>query len=314
MEYKDYYKILGLARDAGADEVKKAYRRLARKYHPDVSKEPDAEERFKEVAEAYEVIKDPEKRAAYDQLGTYKPGQEFRPPPDWEKHFRTFHFDSGGGRPGFDFSDFFSELFGGSAPQGTGFAKRGEDMEAAVQLTLEEALHGTEAEFQIMVPEADARGVIRRVPRRIAVRIPKGVTHGQTMRVPGKGGRGFGGSAGGDLYLKVAFRAHPLFRPAEHDLYLEVPLTPWEAALGATVVIPTLEGQARLKIPAGVRAGQKLRLAGRGLPKPAGHGSGDLFAVLQIVVPPVPSEREKALFEELKQVSDFNPRRHFEGS
>ena len=318
MQYKDYYKILGVDRDATADQVKKAYRLLARKYHPDVSKEPNAEEKFKEVAEAYEVLKDAEKRAAYDQLGTYQAGQDFRPPPDWDKHFRTFHADLGGGRggAGFDFSDFFSELFGGAhaGPRGRGFAMRGQDVEASVQLSLEEALHGTEASFQIAVPEADADGVVRRVPRQVKVRIPKGVIDGQTMRVPGKGGRGFGGSPDGDLYLKIKFRPHAVFRPADHDLYLEVPITPWEATLGATVNIPTAEGRARLKIPAGVRAGQKLRLHGKGLPKPGGRGAGDLFTVIQIVVPPAPSDEEKALFKELERVSRFNPRQHFEGS
>jgi curved DNA-binding protein len=317
MQYKDYYKILGLERGAGADEIKKAYRLLARKYHPDVSKEADAEERFKEVAEAYEVLKDPEKRAAYDQLGTYRSGQEFRPPPDWERHFAGREFEFGTGRGGFDFSDFFSELFGGPqqraghARSGRGFASRGQDVEASVELALEQALLGTEASFQLAVPEIGAQGVPRRVPRTIKVRIPKGVTDGQTMRVPGKGGHGTGGAADGDLYLHIAIKPHPLYKPVEHDLYLEVPVSPWEAALGANVVIPTPEGKAHLRIPAGVRAGQKLRLAGKGLPKPGGRGSGDLYAVIQIAVPKSLSEREKSLFEELAQASRFDPRSHF---
>lgn len=316
MQYKDYYKILGVERGAGADEIKKAYRLLARKYHPDVSKEANAEERFKEVAEAYEVLKDPEKRAAYDQLGTYRPGQEFRPPPDWEKHFagREFEFRNAGG--GFDFSDFFSELFGGAPREARGrggrsFAMRGQDVEASVELTLEQALHGTEASFQLAVPEIDAQGGPRRTSRTIKVRIPKGVSDGQTMRVPGKGGRGAGGSTDGDLYLHIAIKPHPLYKPVDHDLYLEVPVAAWEAALGANVVIPTPEGKAHLKVPAGVRTGQKLRLAGKGMPKPGGHGAGDLYAVIQIVVPKTLNEREKSLFEELAQGSRFNPRSHF---
>jgi len=317
MQYKDYYKTLGVPRGATADAIKKAYRLLARKYHPDVSKEANAEEKFKEVAEAYEVLKDPEKRAAYDQLGTWQPGQDFRPPPDWDRHARGFRFESGGPGGGFDFSDFFSELFGGAATGGRraqGFATRGQDVEATVELTLQQALHGTEANFQLAVPEMDASGHLHRTPRQIKARIPRGVSDGQVMRVPGKGGRGFGGAPDGDLYLKISFRPHALFRAVEHDLYIEVPVTPWEAALGATVDIPTLDGHARLKISAGVRAGQKLRLAGKGLPKPGGHGFGDLFAVLQIAVPGSLTEKEKSLFEDLARCSRFDPRRHFGGS
>jgi len=316
MQYKDYYKILGVTRDASADAIKKAYRLLARKYHPDVSKEADAEEKFKEVAEAYEVLKDPEKRSAYDQLGTWQPGQDFRPPPDWQRHAHGFHFQTGDTGAGFDFSDFFSELFGGAAAGGRrdqGFVARGQDVEATVELTLQQALHGTETSFQLAVPETDASGHFRRVARQVKARIPRGVSDGQTMRVPGKGGRGFGGAPDGDLYLKIRFRPHPLLRPVEHDLYIEVPVAPWEAALGATVDIPTLEGHARLRIPAGGRAGQKLRLSGKGLPKPGGHGFGDLFAVLQVVVPGTLTDQEKALFEELARSSGFEPRQHFKG-
>jgi curved DNA-binding protein len=317
MEYKDYYQILGVKRDAKADEIKKAYRVLARKYHPDVSKEANAEEKFKEVAEAYEVLKDTEKRAAYDQLGTWRQGQEFRPPPGWDKRAGGFHFDSGGaGAAGFDFSDFFAEMFGGgqrSARAGTA-AHRGQDVEATVELSLEDAMHGTEASFQLTVPELAGSGQLRRVPRQVKVRIPKGITDGKTMRVPGKGGRGIGGSPDGDLFLKIVIRPHRLFRPSGHDLYLDVPVTPWEAGLGAAVDIPTMGGRARLKVPPGVHSGQKLRLQGKGLPKPGGHGAGDLFALIQIAVPPNATAQEKELFEQLSKVSDFNPRAHFGGN
>lgn len=320
MQYKDYYKILGLARDATPDAIKKAYRSLARKYHPDVSKEKNAEERFKEVAEAYEVLKDADKRAAYDRLGTYQPGQDFRPPPGWEGGMgsRGFHFSTGGGggSDGMDFSDFFSELFGGGAARG-GTRRRqeaqreGQNVEATVELSLEQAMSGTEAKFQVVVPEPDASGHLRRATREIKVRIPKGVTQGKVLRVPGKGGRGLAGGRDGDLFLTIHISPHALFRPEGRDLYLDVPVTPWEAALGAAVEIPTPEGHARLRIPAGVRAGQKLRLAGKGLPGAGDDPAGDLLAVLQIAVPPKPSEREKALLEELAKASDFNPRSHF---
>jgi curved DNA-binding protein len=313
MQYKDYYKTLGLARGATPDAIKKAYRSLARKYHPDVSKEKNAEERFKEVAEAYEVLKDPEKRAAYDRLGTWQPGQDFRPPPGWEGGARGFSF--GSGDAGIDFSDFFAELFGGGARAGgrrqPDFSRAGQDVEATVELSVEQALHGTEASFEVRAPEPDASGHLRRNTRQIKVRIPKGVTDGQVMRVPGKGGRGMAGGRDGNLFLTIRFRPHPLFRSEGHDLYLDLPVSPWEAALGATVEIPTPEGHARLRIPAGVRSGQKLRLAGKGLPAAGGETAGDLLAVIQIVVPPSLSERERALFEELGHASSFQPRSHF---
>ncbi len=314
MQYKDYYRVLGVRRGAGQEEIKKAYRLLARKYHPDVSKEPDAEEKFKEAAEAYEVLKDPKKRAAYDQLGSWQPGQEFRPPPDWEKQFREFEFDLGGTRRG-DFSDFFSELFGLGRAAGRGgrFAARGQDLEAGVELTLEESLHGREAELQLALMEFDAQGRARRVPLSVRVRIPRGASDGQRLRVPGKGSPGSGGAPDGDLYLNIRLKPHPLFRPAGHDLYLELPVAPWEAALGTTLEVPTLEGRARIKVPAGSRSGQKLRLAGKGLPRPGG-GAGDFYCVLQVAAPGSLSERERALYEELARISRFNPREHFGGA
>ena len=304
MKYKDYYKILGVARDASADDVKKAYRKLARKYHPDVSKEKNAEESFKEVSEAYETLRDAEKRAAYDQLGSHAAGQEFRPPPDWSQHF-------------IDLADLLAGLTGGRARGRTGGRAAGRegpipgpDYEAMVRITLEQAFHGTEIELDLSVPEYDDRGVAHRVPHRIKVRIPKGVTDGQKLRVPGKGGKGMQGARAGDLYLDIQIQTHPLFRISGQDLYVDLPLAPWEAVLGTSVELPTLAGAVALKVPAGTRAGQQLRLAGRGLSRP-GEKSGDLFAIVAIVVPTVVNERERALFRELSESSNFDPRAHF---
>ena len=311
MKYKDYYKILGVERGAGEDDIKKAYRRLARKYHPDVSKEKDAEEKFKEVGEAYEVLKDAEKRAAYDQLGSYSPGQDFRPPPDWERQFGHGH--GFGEFAGADFGDFFADLFGGAHRAGGGMrgaAVAGRDYEVAVPITLEEASRGVERDLRLEMPETGPHGRTVRTPKTIKVRIPKGAADGQKLRVPGKGGQGARGGPAGDLYLNVAIEPHPLFKVSGRDLSLEVPLTPWEAALGASVEVPTLEGRVRLKIQPGARTGQKMRIAGKGLPQPGG-GHGDFYAVLQVVVPPTLTDQEKALFEELAGVSTFNPRGHF---
>jgi curved DNA-binding protein len=313
MKYKDYYAILGVARDAGEADIKKAYRKLARKYHPDVSKEPAAEERFKDVGEAYETLRDKEKRAAYDALGRHRPGQDFRPPPDWAQHFR-----GGGGEDfgGIDLSDLFASL-GGGFGRARGFGGRnmpipGEDFEVTVHLDLTEAARGTEVTLELAMREITPEGRILRTPRSVRARIPKGVTDGQKLRLRGKGGPGANGGPAGDLYLSIALHPHPLFRASGHDLYLEVPVTPWEAALGAQIEIPTLEGRLSLKIPAGSKAGQKLRVAGQGLPQPHG-GAGDLYAVLSIAVPGTLSAREKELFEQLRAASGFDPRGHFAG-
>lgn len=317
MKFKDYYQILGVARDASEDDIKKSYRKLARKYHPDVSKEKNAEEKFKEVSEAYEVLRDKEKRAAYDRLGTHRPGEDFRPPPDWAEQF-TRGYGAGGfgaGGEGIDFADLFGDLFGvGRGARGRGgFAMAGQDYEAIVHVTLEEAARGTEVSLDLNVPEYDTDGMPRRVPKTIKVRIPKGVTDGQKMRVPGKGGPGVNGGPPGALYLDIKLRPHALFQPSGHDLYLEVPVAPWEATLGTSIEVPTLDGKVRLKISAGATAGQRLRLAGKGLPKPGG-GHGDLYAVLQIVTPSSIGARERELYEELGRVSSFNPRGHFDRS
>jgi curved DNA-binding protein len=310
MKYKDYYAILGVDRNASAEDIKKAYRKLARKYHPDVSKEPNAEEKFKEMSEAYETLKEPEKRAAYDQLGRYTPGQDFQPPPDWGQQF------AGAGTvfEDIDLADLFAGLAGrhGAGGRGGRAFTSGRDYEATVHLTFDQAFHGTEIELDLSVLEFDEKGNARRVPRHIKVRIPKGVTNGQQLRIPGKGGKGVDGGRDGDLYLDIVVEPHPLYRVDGQDLYLDLPLAPWEAVLGTTVRLPTPAGAVSLKVPAGTRAGQQLRLAGRGLSRP-GATAGNLYAIVQIVVPSVVDERERALYRQLAEISNFNPRAHFEG-
>jgi len=309
MKYKDYYSVMGLDRKASDEEIRKAYRKLARKYHPDVSKEPGAEEKFKELGEAYETLKDPEKRAAYDQLGSHRPGQDFRPPPGWEKQF-------GGGEFSFediDLGDLFAGLAAGRHRGGRGAGNvrmPGQDYEVTAHISLEDAFRGAEVDLELAVPEHDQRGFVHRERRAFKARIPKGATDGQRLRLPGKGGKGLNGGRDGDLYLNIALHPHRLFRVSGHDLFIDLPLAPWEAVLGATVQVPTLGGPVRLNVPAGSRAGQQLRLAGRGLPKPRG-GEGDLFAIVQIAVPSAAGEREQALYRQLADASTFNPRGHF---
>jgi curved DNA-binding protein len=317
MKYKDYYAILGVDKGAGADDIKKAYRKLARKYHPDVSKEPGAEEKFKEMGEAYETLKDPEKRAAYDQLGSYRPGQDFRPPPDWGQNFDFRPGAQGDGAfDDVDLSDLFAGLAGArrrGSPRGQGAGPQpmpGPDYEAGVALTFEQAFHGTEVDLDLVVPEYDAQGMLHRVPHRMMVRIPKGVTDGQKLRVPGMGGRGMAGGRPGDLYLDIAVQEHPLFRVAGLDLFVDLPVAPWEAVLGTTVELPTPGGKVMLKIPPGTRSGQQLRLPGRGVARAQGE-PGNLFAIVQVAVPTVVGERERELYRNLAESSAFNPRAHF---
>ncbi len=308
MKYKDYYAIMGVARDASADEIKKAYRKLARKYHPDVSREAGAEEKFKEVSEAYETLKDPEKRAAYDQLGRHRPGEDFRPPPDWGARFGDAHFAF----DDLDLADLFAGLTGAARrTRGGGAGMPGQDYEITAHITLEEAYRGTEVPVNLTVPEYDGQGRLHRERRSFTVRIPKGATDGTRMRLPGRGGRGYNGGRDGDLYLNIVLKPHALFRVSGHDLHLDLPLAPWEAVLGTAVQVPTPGGPVRLKVPPATRAGQRLRLAGRGLPRPGG-GAGDLYANVQIVVPGAVSAREQALFQSLADISTFNPRVHFE--
>jgi curved DNA-binding protein len=308
MKYKDYYAILGVKKDATADEIKTAYRKLARKYHPDVSKEKDAEEKFKEMGEAYETLKDPEKRAAYDQLGSYTPGQDFRPPPDWGREFAQGQ----GGFDDIDLSDLFAGLAGRQRGAGAGGRRRadhpmaGSDYEAVVRLSFEQAFHGAEIDLELSALEWAGDGGMRRVPHRVKTRIPKGVTDGEKLRVPGKGGKGAHGGPDGDLYLDIEVVPHPLYRVAGQDIHVDLPLAPWEAVLGTSVNLPTPAGAVSLKVPAGTRAGQHLRLSGRGMTR--GGGSGNLFATVRIEVPTVVDDRQRALFEQLATMSNFNPR------
>lgn len=317
MQYKDYYAIMGVDRKATPEEIKKAYRKLARKYHPDVSKEPNAEARFKDLGEAYEVLKDPQKRANYDALGTrWQSGEEFRPPPDWQRQQRQqggFDF-SGGGYTEVDpseFSDFFSSLFGGGAgfrgqrarQRPTSF--RGEDIHSKIQISLEDAYKGTSRAIQLSMPEVAPDGTVQTKLRTLNVKIPPGVTQGQKIRLAGQGSPGIGGGPNGDLYLEIEFQKNPLFHADGADIYLTLPIAPWEAALGATITVPTLGGNVQLKIPAEAQSGQKLRLKGRGLPaKPP----GDQYVVLQVVVPKAETSEAKELYRKMAEQMSFNPR------
>jgi curved DNA-binding protein len=314
MKYKDYYGILGVKRDAGADEIKTAYRKLARKYHPDVSKEKDAEEKFKEVSEAYETLRDAEKRAAYDQLGTYREGQEFRPPPDWGRQYASGSGGFGGAFEDIDLSDLFAGFASARGRAGGGArANRpaaGSDYEAVVRITFDQAFHGTEVDFELSALEWDPDGGVRRVPHRVRTRIPRGVTNGEKLRVPGKGGKGVNGGPDGDLYLDIEVADHPLYRVSGTDIYIDLPLAPWEAVLGTSVELPTPGGAVTLKVPPGTRAGQQLRLGGRGMAR-GGGAVGHLFALVRIEVPSVVDETDKDLYRKLAESSNFNPRAHF---
>jgi curved DNA-binding protein len=317
MEFKDYYAIIGVARDATAEQIKQAYRKLARKYHPDVSKEPDAEARFKEVGEAYEVLRDAQRRVAYDQLGSGPPpGESFRPPPDFGSGFEF----RGAGQPGpgeagsagfeGDPSDFFESLFGraGAGRGGFGGAQRsgrGEDHHARITVDLEAALEGGTRTLTMRVPDVaeDGRPLVRE--RTLNVKIPRGIQAGQHIRLAGQGSKMPGEKQAGDLFLEVSFAPHARYRPDGRDLYLELPVAPWEAAVGATVPVPTPGGTVELKIPPDSKAGARLRLRGRGLPaKPP----GDLYAVLQIALPPADSDSARAAYSAFAAAAAFNPR------
>ena len=322
MRYKDYYKVMGVARDASQEDIKRSYRKLARKFHPDVSKEKDAEEKFKELQEAHEVLKDAEKRAAYDQLGAdWRQGQDFRPPPGWGKGFEFSRGPGGRRGPGAgagagDFSDFFSELFGERSPfgqasgggrpgrAGRGFATQGQDHVARVEIDLEDAYRGGARDIELRSPEVTPEGHVVVKPRTLRVSIPAGVTEGQQIRLAGQGSPGRGGGPPGNLLLEVGFRAHPRFRAEGRDITTTLPVAPWEAALGETVSVPTLGGPVDMKLPAGARSGQKLRLRARGLPGPT---PGDQYVVLEIVLPP-DSPRAREFFEQMKRELPFDPR------
>lgn len=314
MEFKDYYQTLGVARDATADDIKKSFRKLARKYHPDVSKERDADARMKDVNEAYTVLSDPEKRAAYDQLGPgYRPGQEFHPPPGWDA---GFEFTGRGFSPGetADFSDFFAELFGrmgggrgGFRGKGDGFRARGEDHHAKVLLDLEDAFHGATRQVSLRVPRTDAAGRLVLDTRTLTVRIPQGIRAGQTIRLAGQGSPGLGGGEAGDLLLEVEFRPHPRFRAEGRDLHLNLPVAPWEAALGAIIPLELPDGGLKVRIPAGAQGGQSLRVRGKGIP---GAPPGDLIIELRLVLPPADSPRAREIYQTMARELAFDPRRN----
>jgi len=313
MDFKDYYTIMGVERTASQDEIKRAYRKLARKYHPDVSKEPDAEMRFKEVGEAYEVLKDPEKRAAYDQLGkNWKAGQDFNPPPNWDAGFEF----SGGGFTDGDasaYSDFFESLFGrgfgraqGGYRQSRSYHAQGEDHHAKVLIDLEDAYKGATRSIALSTPEVDSHGRVVTKQRTLNVKIPKGVKQGQRIRLAGQGSPGMGSGLAGDLYLEVEFKPHSIYRIEGHDVYVDLPVTPWEAALGASIKVPTPDGKVDMKIPAGTVSGRKMRLKERGIP---GKPPGDLYVVPQITLPPADSETAKELYRKMEQQLAYNPRK-----
>ena len=313
MKFKDYYEILGVARTATSDDIKKAYRKLAHQYHPDISKDPAGEAKFKEVGEAYATLKDKEKRSAYDDLGRHSAGEDFRPPPNWagkqaSQGGQAFSFDD------IDLADLFASFSKGqrhTQQQAQQQPMPGQDFELATQISLEDAFHGTTLDLSFSVPEYDTQGQLKRVPHTFKARIPKGLTNGQKMLLRGKGGKGFHGGKDGNLYLNISFMPHQLFRALDHDLYIDVPLTPWEAALGATVKVPTMHGAVNLKVPAGAKSGQKMRISKRGLPK-HNQEHGDLFAVTLIVVPTNLSDKERELFIALADTSTFNPRENFD--
>ncbi len=310
MKYKDYYKIMGVSKNATQDEIKRAHRKLARKYHPDVSKEENAEAKFKEVGEAYEVLKDPQKRAAYDRMGgQWQHGQNFTPPPDWNSKFEFSGSQFTGGDSS-GFSDFFESLFGRSsafgghqAGRGTYFNLHNEDRYSKISIALEDAYQGVTRSISLQVPEINKDGKVISKTRKLKVKIPKGVISGQQIRLAGQGSVSQGRQ--GDLYLEVAFRPHNLYQVNTRDIYLQLPVMPWEAALGATIKVPTLGGEVEVKIPRGSQNGDKLRLKGRGLP---GKKSGDQFVVLKVVIPKAGSEKQKALYKEMAKQFPMNPR------
>ncbi len=307
LKYKDYYDILGVKRDASQSDLKRAYRQLARKYHPDVSKQANAEERFKSVGEAYEVLKDPEKRAAYNQLGSnWKSGQDFRPPPGWQQQ------GSGGvgvgGMHGSDFSDFFESLFGGRGQsrhrQRSSQQPQHAAQQARIRIDLEDTYRGASRMIELQSPGGDRRGGRSGSIKTVKVRIPKGILPGQKIRLAGQGGSRLGARAA-DLYLEVEIAPHSLYQVDGRDVYLTLPVTPWEVALGASITVPTPMGKVQLKVPAGSVSGSKLRLRGRGIPAPK---PGEFIAVLEVHVPPADSEHRKALFRSMAKDMPFNPR------
>ncbi len=330
MDFKDYYQTLGVDKAADAETVKKAYRKLARKYHPDVSKEADAAARMSEVNEAYAVLSDPEKRLAYDELGRgRRAGQDFQPPPGWDS---GFEFSSGRGAPppgmggveGEDYSDFFETLFGragrggfGGGAEGFGpgagaqqrRAARGGDHHARISIDLADAYHGATRTISLRGAHLGDDGRVVADERTIEVRIPKGVKEGQLIRLAGQGSAGHGGGAAGDLYLEVHFNDDARWRVVERDVHQTVPVAPWEAALGAGIEVATPSGRVEVSVPAGSQTGRRLRLKGRGIPAASAAGSaGDLYLELQVVLPPAEGARARELYETMAREMKFDPR------
>ena len=313
MQYKDYYQVLGVNRDAPQDEIRSAYRKLARKFHPDINQDAGAEEMFKEISEAYEALKDPDRRAAYDQLGSqFKAGQDFRPPPDWdagfERHYGfTEHGDEG-------FSDFFETLFGetghGRRTRQGGFSARGRDHQAKVQIDLQDTYQGATRSITLRHAELDESGRVVQRSRNLNVRIPKGVRPGQLIRLTGHGDPGIGGGPAGDMYLEIGFRPDPAFEIDGLDVLMTLPVAPWEAALGAKVQVRTPSGPVDVTIPAGSQQGRKLRLKGRGIPS---RTPGDLYFVLQVVLPPADTDTAKRVYREMADKLAFDPRKQAGG-
>jgi len=314
MEFKDYYATLGVERSAKPEDIKRAYRKLARKYHPDVSKEPDAEARFKDVSEAYEALSDAEKRAAYDEVGQrHQRGQEFKPPPGWDSGFEFSGRESDFGE-GFEHSDFFETLFGRASRGGrAGRAPMhapGGDHHAKIAIDLEDAYRGARRSISLRVPVIDAQGGATMHERQLDVNIPKGIREGQHLRLAGQGGPGHGEGPAGDLYIEITFKPHRFYRVDGRDVYLDLPVAPWEAALGATVTAPTPDGSVQLTLPPGSRAGRKLRLRGKGLPS---DPPGDLYAVLNIALPPADTAGNQDAYRAMAQAfSGFDPRASME--
>ncbi len=318
MDFKDYYAALGVSESASPEDIKKAYRKLARKYHPDVSKEDKAADKFKDIGEAYEVLKDPEKRAEYDQIRKYgaRTDGSFQPPPGWQSASGF----GGGGYTEADarqFSDFFEEIFGGghrASGQGRGgfggfgqsMRMRGEDVHARLALFLEEVFHGCEKQVSFTVHEPDKQGRIRERQKTLNVKIPAGMREGQHLRLKGQGSPGYGGGEPGDLLLEIELAPHPVFTVEGRDVLVTVPIAPWEAAMGASVTVPTVGAKVNVKVPKGSSSGRKLRLKGKGLP---GKHPGDQIVVLQIVMPEQHSKEAEGLYEQLAEAEkQFNPR------
>ena len=304
MEFQDYYQKLGVARDAPAEEIKRAYRKLARKYHPDVSKEKDAEKRMQEINEAYAVLADAEKRAAYDRLGSsHRPGQEFRPPPGWDSGFEYSEQEYAPGDSA-GFSDFFSEIFGRMGRRAGAGGQRG-DHHARILLDLEDAYTGPQRQVSLQAPKMDGRGRVTLEARTLNVKIPKGIRAGQIIRLAGQGAPDGGGKAG-DLLLEVQFRPNGRLRADGRDVHLTLPLAPWEAALGAVVPVELPDGTLNVRIPAGAGTGKPMRVRGKGLPS---NPPGDLYLNLQVIAPPADTPAAREAYERLRSETRFDPRR-----